>query len=404
MKIVYCLNSIRHLGGIEMITIIKANALADVIGNEVYLAVTDNHSGAEIASVSSKVRVVDLDINYYEDDWKSKWYVLKGIFVKRRIHKERLKKVLDEIHPDVVVSVGLSEKYMLPSICGRDVDCVSIREVHSIKNYRRLHALSFFDKVSAWWADMYDYNYQIKKYDQVVVLTHEDYELNWNCNPRISVIPNPVTFRNDVSSYLNSKKIISIGRLTLPKNFSSLIRVFRYVVNKHPDWFLEIYGEGPQRRELQGLIENSNLTNNVYLKGYTSQVKEKMLEASLFVMSSKFEGFGLVLIEAMQRGLPCVSYACPCGPKDIITDGKDGFLVPLNDEKTMAEKICFLIEHPDVRAEMGKAALLKAEKYSIDKIVPMWMDLFNRLLEEKRKRLGYGSNAKHTSGIGGCLI
>lgn len=92
MKIVYCLNSVRHLGGIEMITIKKANALADVEGNDVYLVVTDNHGGVEIASISPKVRIVDLDINYYEDDWKSKWHVLKGIFVKRRLHKKRLKK------------------------------------------------------------------------------------------------------------------------------------------------------------------------------------------------------------------------------------------------------------------------------------------------------------------------
>ena len=80
-----------------------------------------------------------------------------------------------------------------------------------------------------------------------------------------------------------------------------------------------------------------------------------------------------------------VSYACPCGPKDIITEGKDGFLVPPDDEKVLAEKICFLIEHPDIRTEMGKAALQKAEKYSVDNIIPMWMDLFNKLLESKRK-------------------
>ena len=135
-------------------------------------------------------------------------------------------------------------------------------------------------------------------------MTHEDYELNWNLESRVSVIPNPITFRNDVSSDLNSKKIISVGRLTLPKSFSSLIRAFRLVANEHPDWILEIYGEGVQRQELQDVIERLDLSNNVYLKGYTSQVQQKMLEASCFVMSSKFEGFGLVLIEAMQCGLP----------------------------------------------------------------------------------------------------
>lgn len=384
MKIVYCLNSVRHLGGIEMVTIKKANALADVEGNEVYVVVTDNHSGVEIAPISPKVRIVDLDVNYYEDDWKSKWHVLKGIFVKRRLHKARLKKVLSEIHPDVVVSVGLSEKYMLPSTCS-GIDCVSVREVHSIKNYRMLHSISIFDKISAWFADIYDYNCKIKKYDQVVVLTHEDYERNWKSYNNVSVIPNPISSIKEAPSQLNSKKIIAAGRLALPKNYPSLIRAFRLVADEHPDWTLEIYGEGGMRKELEYLIGQLQLNDNVYLKGYTSQVHEKMQDASCFVMSSKFEGFGLVLIEAMQCGLPCVSYDCPCGPKDIITDGKDGFLVPLGDEKTLAEKICFLIEHPDVRAEMGKAALLKAEKYSLDNIIPMWMDLFKRLLDTKKE-------------------
>ena len=384
MKIVYCLNSVRHLGGIEMVTIKKANALADVEGNEVFLAVTDNHSGVEIAPVSPKVRMIDLNVNYYEDDWKSKWHVLKGIFVKRRLHKERLKQAMDEIRPDIVVSVGLSEKYMLPSICNKRDDCVSVREVHCVKNYRTLVADSFFGKILAYCGDWYDYQYIIKKYDKIVVLTYEDKVLNWDEGDKVSVIPNPCTFKTDATSQLAAKKVVAAGRLVMQKNFVSLIRAFRLVANEHPDWVLEIYGEGGLRDELQNLIKKQNLTNNVCLKGYTSEVQMKMIDASCFVMSSKFEGFGLVLIEAMRCGLPVVSYACPCGPKDIITDGEDGFLVPLGNEKMLAEKICYLIEHPDIREKMGQAALKKAEKYSMDNIVSMWMNLFNNLLETKR--------------------
>lgn len=384
MKIVYCLNSVRHLGGIEMVTIKKANALADVKGNEVFLAVTDNHSGVEIAPVSPKVRVIDLNVNYYEDDWKSKWYVLKGIFVKRRLHKARLRKALDEIRPNIVVSVGASEKYMLPSICNERDNCVSVREMHYVKNYRSLVADSFLGKILAYCGDWYDYQYIIKKYDKIVVLTYEDKALNWNDGDRVFVIPNPCTFKTEATSQLVAKKVVAAGRLVTQKNFVSLIRAFRLVANEHPDWVLEIYGEGRLRNELQNLIEEQNLTNNVCLKGYTSEVQMKMIDASCFVMSSKFEGFGLVLIEAMRCGLPVVSYACPCGPKDIITDGEDGFLVPLGDEKMLAEKICYLIEHPDIRKNMGQAALKKAEKYSMDNIVPMWMNLFNNLLETKR--------------------
>ena len=109
-----------------------------------------------------------------------------------------------------------------------------------------------------------------------------------------------------------------------------------------------------------------------------------MLKASAFVLTSIFEGFGLVIVEAMSCGLPVVSYACPCGPKDIISEGKDGYLVPVNDEEALAEKICLLIEDEEKRKEMGKAAKAKAEQYSVEHITDMWMKLFNALLHERK--------------------
>ncbi len=382
MKIVYCLNSIRYLGGIQRVTIVKANALAEVPGNEVFIIVTDNTHGPQVHPLSPKVQLVDLGVNYYEDDWKSRWHVLKGIVVKRKEHKKRLAEALHRIQPDIVVSVGQSEKYMLTSIPG---NWVKIRELHFTKTYRKLHASSFMGRVSAAFSDFYDYSYKIKQYDKIVLLTREDKETNWNSSDKIAVIPNPASFVSNVIAPLNNKKIITTGRLELPKNYVSLIRAFRLVADKHPDWVLEIYGEGSQRKELEALITELRLNRSVYLKGYTSNVQAALADASCFVLSSIFEGLPLVLVEAMFCGLPVVSYACPCGPKDIITEGVDGFVVPINDEKALAEKICYLIEYEDIRKEMGKAAQRKAEQYRIEPIVQQWMDLFNELLNKKRQ-------------------
>ena len=119
MRIAYCLNSIRYLGGIQRVTIVKANALADISDNEVYIIVSDNREGRIVHPLSPKVHLIDLAVNYYQDDWKSKWHVLKGIVVKRRKHKKKLAKVLHEINPDIVISVGQSEKNMIPAISGR---------------------------------------------------------------------------------------------------------------------------------------------------------------------------------------------------------------------------------------------------------------------------------------------
>ena len=113
MRIAYCLNSIRYLGGIQRVTTVKANALAKIPTNEVYVIVTDNKNGVVVEELDAKVRLIDLDVNYYEDDWKSKYHVLKGIFLKRREHLKKLKTTLEQIQPDIVVSVGKSEKNMI---------------------------------------------------------------------------------------------------------------------------------------------------------------------------------------------------------------------------------------------------------------------------------------------------
>ena len=384
MRIAYCLNSIRYLGGIQRVTIVKANALADISDNEVYIIVSDNRGRRIVHPLSPKVHLIDLDVNYYQDDWKSKWHVLKGIVVKRREHKKKLAKVLHEINPDIVISVGQSEKNMIPAISGR---WVKVRELHFTKNYRWFYAHSIFSKTLAIFGELYDYFYKIRQYDRIIVLTYEDKESHWKGYKNVSVIPNPISFSDiAANNTLEGKKVIAIGRLSAEKNFSSLIRSYRIVAQKHPDWILEIYGDGEQKYNLLQLIEQFDLRKQVYLRGFTSEVQRELLHASCFVLSSDFEGLPLVMLEAMSCGLPVVSYACPCGPKDIISEGVDGFLVPVNDEQGLADRICRLIENEEMRKAMGKAARLKAEQYRIEKIIPMWMDLFNQLLKEKREK------------------
>ena len=125
------------------------------------------------------------------------------------------------------------------------------------------------------------------------------------------------------------------------------------------------------------------LRGKVLLKGYTNEILQKMSEASVFCLSSKFEGFGLVIVEAMSVGLPVVSYMCPCGPGDIVADGKDGFLIPMGNETLFAERICTLIEDEALRVEMGRNAFKSSERYQIDKIIEMWMSLFHQLRDKK---------------------
>lgn len=377
MKIVYCINSIRFLGGTQMAVITKANALAEVEGNEVYIIVSDNQNGMMVHGLSPKVHFIDLQINYFADDWKSWVFVLEGILVKRRKHKKLLSRVLREIVPDIVISVGTSEKHFLPKIKG---PWKTIREYHYTKDYRKRLATNFMQKVVAWVSDKYDSGFALRRYDAIVVLTHEDKERNWQGYRNVYVIPNFARGAKEGQvSDCTSHVIITTGRLEAQKNYVSLIRAYKSVATKHPDWELRIWGEGSQHKQLQKLIYKLNLDRQVKLCGYTAHVHDEMAQASTFVLTSIMEGFGLVLVEAMSCGLPVVSYESPCGPKDIIRDGEFGYLVPLNDEILMSERLNFLIEHPDERKRMSLAAQEEAKEYGVDKIIPMWMNLFRSL-------------------------
>lgn len=381
MKIVYCLNSIRYLGGIQRVTITKANALADISGNEVHVIVTDNKEGILVQQLSEKVDLIDLNINYYDGDRsRSKMANLIVYAIKRKQHKKLLYEKLQTIKPDVVVSVGTSEKYMLLSMRNRSWKV--IREFHFERNYRKRLANTRFDEVRACISDWYDFGFKEKKYDRIIVLTEEDKSLNWLGWSNVSVMPNPVSFVCNESSNLDNKTVVSIGRLDYQKNYSSLIRSFKIVHDRHLEWILKIYGEGDERNLIQQLINDLHLNENVKLMGATSDVRQALNEASVFALSSITEGFPLVLVEAMECGVPVVSYQCPCGPKDIITDGKDGFLVPVGDEQMMADRVCKLIDDEELRRKMGAAAKEKAKQYHIDEIAKRWMSLFEEVLNE----------------------
>ena len=386
MRIVYCTDSICYPGGIQRITVAKANALAEVDGNEVWIVVTDNKR-TPVLPIADKVHLVDLDMNYFADDWKSKIHIVKGIFVKRKKHKRRLASLLNTILPDIVISTGTSEKNFTPCIKVRS-NPVFVREIHSASNYRRLSAEGWFSRIAAWIGDFIDYRICIGRYDKIVVLTHEDKELHWAGNNKVVVMPNPLTIKHSLQASLANKTVITAGRLVAQKNFVSLIRVWTIAHQAHPDWRLEIWGDGKLKAELQQQIVKGQLTDSVRLMGYTSDIISKFADASIFVCTSLFEGFGLVITEAMSCGLPAVSYACPCGPRDIITDGKDGFLVKPNGEQALAERINRLIEDEPLRQQMGRAAKEKSMSYSIDAITRQWMTLFSELFSEKRLRLG----------------
>lgn len=384
MKIVYCINSISHMGGIARVVVEKANALAAIEGNEVWIAYTDvdEKHPEPVSPLDKRVRTIDLMIRYYAKDQLGLYYRIESATRLRHRHKKALEKALAPIKPDVIISVGQSEKYLVPSL---KLPCnpALVREFHYAKNYRKYVSASFIGRIKAWLTDLYDYGWKIRRYDAIAVLTHEDFNRNWSKSKignKVHVIPNPLTGgKGSLPSDLSSKTVVTVGRVAYQKNHESLIRVWSIVTKRHPDWKLYIYGDGDLYPNLKAQITSMGLTENVFAPGAVRNASELLAQSSIFVLTSRYEGFPLVIPEAYAAGIPTVSYKCPCGPNDIITDGVDGYLVEAGDEATMADRICRLIEDESLRKQMGEAALKSCERFTPQKVAGMWMNLFNSI-------------------------
>ena len=384
MKLVFCTPQIIGSGGVERVLAQRLNYFVEKFGYDVTVITTENNSiiyenKPPFFYFNSKIKIIDLKISYTN--------VLNCNFIKKKIkinllksnHLKKLNAIVNEIKPDILISLGDIDRTISYKV---NYSCKKILEHHVSKKYftGELTANNFFDKLKVTYREYREKQY-LNKYDEFLVLTEEDKKA-WGDN-RIKVINNPLPFDSKEISTCKNKKIISVGRLEKEKGFDILIDVWKKVNEKHPDWILEIYGEGSLRKKLQEKIDLLNLEDSLILKGNEKNIQSKYLENSIYVMSSRYEGFGMVLIEAMSCGLPLISFDCPYGPKDIIKDGENGFLVEFGNIEEMAEKINYLIENEDKRIKMGKKSKELSYNYSEEKIMNQWKELFKNLLENK---------------------
>lgn len=381
MKIVYCADWICRMGGMSVVTLSKANALADIPGNEVYIVVTEHNEGTIARQLSPKVKLIDLGVDYSHFHAAGRLRMLAELHRKRRKHRQSLADTLARINPDIVVSAGQFDLYLLPGVKG---NAILVREQHFATHRHKFYSFTGLRKLREELRAQKEVRFISRHYDSIVVLTSGDKETNWEKNDRAVVIPNPITDSPHSAAQCDNKTIVAVGRMEEQKNFTSLIRSFRKVHDKHPDSRLVIYGQGSQRPLLEKLVKDLGLEDFVSMPGVTVNIMDKLARASVYAMSSIYEGIGITLLEAQAAGLPAVAYDCPFGPAEVITHGIDGFLVTSGDENGMARSICHLLEHPEERKEMGRRAHEHSNRYSIDSIRDRWMQLFNELTDRKR--------------------
>ena len=376
MKIVYCTDSLNIVGGVPAVTVRKANAFAEIPGNKVWIITCCDDSHLSSFPLSDKVNL--LGINYTNNlSFPINLFMMPWQIVRLR---RRLKELFRQINPDIVVSTPRIEKWIVASLRGK---WRKIIEYHTTKHFRIMKADSPGKRIMAYVSDWFNYGINAKCFDRIVVSTYEDKDTNWKGDDRVVVIPNPSSVQPFRGSLLEAKRVIAIGRLGYQKNFASLISAFAYVADRFPDWQLDILGEGRERPFLEEQIARLSLENNVFLRGTQTNLPDWLSKSSIFVMTSHYEGLPLVLLEAINYGLPVVSYAFSCGPRDVISDGQNGFLVPEGDEKALAYRICQLIEDNELRKRMGAAAFERAKDFSIERIIEMWMSLFEELTSLK---------------------
>lgn len=225
--------------------------------------------------------------------------------------------------------------------------------------------------------------FAVKYVDAIVTLTEQDKkyyqsELQFKCP--IEAICNPVVNNQENNIYdKESKIIISVGRLTHQKGFDRLIEVANIVLEKHSDWRWMIYGEGEDRDVLQDSINEKNISDRISLEGNVSNIEEKYKESAIFVMTSRYEGLPMTLLEAKYYKLPIVSFDIKTGPRECILDGINGYLVEDGNINRMADKICELIVHVGKRTEFSKRALEDTDKFNMDKIIKKWKRLINNI-------------------------
>ncbi|WP_182902395.1 glycosyltransferase family 4 protein [Microbispora sp. H10830] len=222
-------------------------------------------------------------------------------------------------------------------------------------------------------------------FDAVAVLTASDRREYEQALPgtRIVRIPNAVHSVNQTPSRQEHPVVVAAGRLVRQKGFDLLLPAFAQVVKEHPEWRLRVFGTGPRKAALRALIGEHGLSAHVTLMGRTNRLDDELARASVYALSSRFEGLPMVMIEAMTHALPIVAFDCPTGPGDVLTDGTDGVLVPCEDVDALAAAMNRLIADRDLRLRMGAAAAVTAREYAPENVMPLWENLFTELLGAK---------------------
>lgn len=361
MRLLYITNGITGVGGLERVLSIKASYMAEHLGYEVDF-LTLNESGKK---------------PFYEFNPKINFHSIEvkgNPLLYIRSYLTGIQKHITSINPDriIVCDDGL-KAFFLPLIFRKQK---FLYERHVSNKIMFQNSSSFVKKISAKF-QLFLMNRLSKRFEYFIVL-NEGNKKEWKYQDNIKVIGNPISFFPDHQAELISHKAIAVGKQSFQKNYERMISLWAKAIKNFPDWELHIYGKKDDSLQLEKQLQKLNLEKNVFLHEPVQNIRDKYLESSLFLMTSRFEGMPMVMLEAMACGLPLISFDSPHGPRELIHDGFNGFLIDYDDDQNYIKRLIELIENTELRKNIGTNARRKSGGYSIDSVMSEWLKLLNK--------------------------
>ena len=374
MRLIYFLPQLYNKGGLERTLTDKAGYMASK-GHSV-MFVTIEHHGPLAYEMPEGVNHEDLSCHVYSLYSQPFYRRISGFIHLKRLFRRRMKSVLDSFRPDaIVITIPYTENFVCDLMrVAKGIPVVVETHLAYGPHYRGE------GKLENLMQRFYNPFHALQKAQLFITLTQGDAKSWQRLGMRnIKVIPNPLPASfNDVDRHHITKeqgRIICVGRLDVQKRYDRLVAAFALVADKHPAWHIDIFGEGKCRDDIQQQINAERLQDRITLRGTTSNIIDEYMRSQFFVLSSDYEGFGLVIIEAMACGLPVVVTDCPFGPSEIIEDRKTGLLAKM-DVHDLADKIEWMITHANERRQMGLSAYATSVCYRLDTIMPRWVEAY----------------------------
>ena len=380
MKLIYCHADVYNPGGMERVLLNKLRGWVER-GYETMVVTTDQHGRPPFYEFPPEVRMVDLGINYKDDNNKNPIAKTIGYLRRRRKHRKALTELLMRERPDIVVSLYPSESSFIPDIHDGSLKML---ELHFNKQFRlqynRKGLLGLADRLRTKQDEKL-----VRKFDNFIVLTRQDAEM-WGNLPNLSVMPNAVVTMPHKEHQPGNHRVIAVGRLDYQKGFDRLLDAWALIpVELRKFWRLDIFGQGEWEEKLKQQIVRLGISESATVNQPTDKIFDEYAASDFLVMTSHYEGFPMVMIEAMACGVPTVCFDFLCGPRDIIANGINGIVVPEGDLQALATAMQQLMERPEQLQHLSDQAKRISEEYSQEVIMKRWDLFMNDQLRIRKK-------------------